>query len=117
MKYLLVYILAFVFAFGIIGCSSEKTKKDAKPEFKSAQKYMCVAYVAGYRDFDFTTIDVSGITHINYAFGNILEGEAVFDTTKIDGKNLTPDDIVKLNNRLEKYYRRLMTSEQKIVSN
>ena len=58
---------------------------------------MVVAYVAGYRDFDFTTIDVSGITHINYAFGNIRNGEAVFDTTKIDGKNLTPTDIEKLN--------------------
>lgn len=57
---------------------------------------MCVAYVAGYRDFDFTTIDVAGITHINYAFGNIRNGEAVFDTTKIDGKSLTPLDIEKL---------------------
>ena len=40
--------------------------------------------------FDFTTIDVAGITHINYAFVNIREGEVVFDTTKIDGKNQTP---------------------------
>ena len=97
MKNLLVYFLAFVFALGIMGCSSEKKKQGAEPEVKREQKYMCVAYVAGYRDFDFTTIDVSGITHINYAFGNIRDGEAVFDTTKIDGKNLTPDDIVKLN--------------------
>ncbi len=58
---------------------------------------MVVAYVAGYRDFDFTTIDVSRITHINYAFANIRNGEAVFDTTKIDGKRLTPKDIVALN--------------------
>ena len=97
MKYLLVCLMALVFAFCIAGCSSEKKKQDGQPEVKSEQKYMCVAYVAGYRDFDFTTIDVSGITHINYAFGNIRDGEAVFDTTKIDGKNLTPVDIVKLN--------------------
>ncbi len=58
---------------------------------------MVIAYVAGYRDFDFTTIDVSGITHINYAFANISDGEAIFDTTKIDGKRLTPKDIVALN--------------------
>ena len=74
-------------------CNTNKNTKSTK----SNNDYMVVAYVAGYRDFDFTTIDVSGITHINYAFANIRNGEAIFDTTKIDGKKLTPKDINALN--------------------
>lgn len=81
----------------VIGCNQASEPQQKKQAAQVDKDYMVVAYVAGYRDFDFTTIDVSGITHINYAFGNIRDGEAVFDTTKIDGKNLTPDDIVKLN--------------------
>lgn len=56
-----------------------------------------VAYLAGYRDFDFSIIDVFGTTHINYAFANIRDGEVAFDTTKIDGKNQSPKDFVALN--------------------
>ncbi|MFV0266604.1 MAG: glycoside hydrolase family 18 protein [Draconibacterium sp.] len=79
------------------GCNpAPKPKTEAQAD-NTPKDYMVVAYVAGYRDFDFSTIDVSGITHINYAFGNIRDGEAIFDTTKIDDKNLTPADIVKLN--------------------
>ncbi len=97
MKYLIVSIVALVFAMSMFGCSADKKTKAGKTEVKTEKEYMTVAYVAGYRDFDFTSIDVSGITHINYAFGNIRNDEAVFDTTKIDGKYLTPNDIVKLN--------------------
>uniref|UniRef100_UPI003216810E glycoside hydrolase family 18 protein n=1 Tax=uncultured Draconibacterium sp. TaxID=1573823 RepID=UPI003216810E len=91
MKYTLVLIVALFFAFTFSACNTKK-----KPSTETENKYMAVAYVAGYRDFDFSTIDVTGMTHINYAFGNIRNGEAVFDTTKIDGKNLTPNDLVKL---------------------
>jgi chitinase len=78
-------------------CKFSKQKETANIEkTKIEKKHMVVAYVAGYRDFDFASVDVSGITHINYAFGNIRDGEAVFDTTKIDNKQLTPKDIVKL---------------------
>lgn len=96
MKFKFLFIFIIVLAFTISGCNSAKQADSEKQEVKSEKEYMVVAYVAGYRDFDFTTIDVSGITHINYAFGNIKQGEAVFDTTKIDGKNLTPKDIEKL---------------------
>jgi chitinase len=83
----------------LISCKARNQNNEEKSvaENNSNKAYMVVAYVAGYRDFDFSTIDVSGITHINYAFGNIRDGEAVFDTTKIDGKNLTPVDIEKLH--------------------
>jgi chitinase len=92
--------LSFVLIISVLlfsSCKFSRQKPNASNSSVSKEKeYMVVAYVAGYRDFDFATIDVSGITHINYAFGNIRDGEAIFDTTKIDGKNLTPKDIEKL---------------------
>ena len=94
--YFPIAIIAIIFLCSNCKLAGKKAKTENQT-VQSEKKYMVVAYVAGYRDFDFTTIDVSGITHINYAFGNIRDGEAVFDTTKIDGKNLTPKDIYALN--------------------
>jgi Chitinase len=88
------YLLFFSFVLGFSSCQFSSAKKT---ETKSAKKYNVVAYVAGYRNFDFSTIDASRLTHINYAFVNIKSGEVVFDSTKIDGKALTPNDLTKLN--------------------
>ncbi len=97
LKHIYLSIILIVILF-LSSCISSVNKEAAKKTVVPTHKnYMVVAYVAGYRDFDFTTIDVSGITHINYAFANIRDGEAIFDTTKIDGKRLTPKDIEALN--------------------
>ena len=95
----LLFVAASFFSTVLFsGCTNNNQKANNQDtENEKANKRMVVAYVAGYRDFDFTTIDVSGITHINYAFANIRNGEVVFDTTKIDGKRLTSYDIEKLN--------------------
>ena len=58
-------------------------------------KYNVVAYVAGYRNFDFSTIQADKITHINYAFVNVVDGRVHFDTS-IDNTPLRKDDIFKL---------------------
>jgi len=79
------------------GCNSQQKSNPENQAEKAGKKYMVVAYVAGYREFDFSTIDVSGITHINYAFANIREGKVVFDTTKIDGVVPNAGDIEELN--------------------
>jgi len=60
------------------------------------KKYNVVAYVAGYRNFDFSTIRADKITHINYAFVNVVDGQVHFDTS-IDNTPLKKDDIAKLN--------------------
>jgi len=60
------------------------------------KKYNVVAYVAGYRDFDFATIQADKITHINYAFANVVDGEVHFDTS-IDNTPLKKGDIFKLH--------------------
>jgi chitinase len=79
------------------GCNSQQKSNAEKQAVQTVKNYMVVAYVAGYREFDFSTIDVSGITHVNYAFANIRNGEVVFDTTKIDGVVPNAGDIVELN--------------------
>lgn len=46
-----------------------------------------IGYAAGYEDYDFSKIDASKLTHINFAFANIVDGKAAFeldtDTAKI----------------------------------
>ncbi len=93
------FILTLIFAgsFLFSGCNSKQKANSEKQLAASEKKYMVVAYVAGYREFDFSTIDVSGITHINYAFANIRDGEVVFDTVKIDGVVPNSGDVDELN--------------------
>jgi chitinase len=96
-KFFFIPVLFVAVSFLFSGCNSQQKSKAENQTVKSEKKYMVVAYVAGYREFDFSTIDVSGITHINYAFANIRDGEVVFDTTKIDGVVPNAGDIVELN--------------------
>ncbi|MGE5297316.1 MAG: glycosyl hydrolase family 18 protein, partial [Solirubrobacterales bacterium] len=70
------------------GCHSSSTS--------AQKKYNVVAYVAGYRDFDFSTIQAKKITHINYAFVNVVDGQVHFDAS-IDNTPLKKDDLFKLN--------------------
>ena len=65
----------------------------------SEESYRTVSYIAGYRDFDFSTIDVSKLTHIIFAFANIIDGEVAFSNEPIDGKVLIKSDIDELLKR------------------
>ncbi len=59
----------------------------------SANEYMVVGYVAGFRGYDFSGIDAAKLTHINYAFANIIDGEVMFGSEKIDDTEMNSDDI------------------------
>jgi len=96
-KFFFIPVLFIAVSILFSGCSSQQKGKPENESVKSEKRYMVVAYIAGYREFDFSTIDVSGITHINYAFANIRNGEVVFDTTKIDGVVPNAGDILELN--------------------
>lgn len=63
---------------------------------KEFKKYNVVGYVAGYRDFDFSKIDAKKLTHINYAFANVIDGKVQFDTTDIDNTSLKTTDLEEL---------------------
>ena len=79
------YFLAVLLIF-MISCTNRQTN----------EKYRIVGYIAGFRSFDFNTIDAAKLTHINSAFANIIDGEVRFDTTRIDNAETNSDDIRKL---------------------
>lgn len=57
------------------------------------RKYMVVGYVAGFRRYDFSQIDATRLTHINYAFANIIDGQVRFGSEMIDNTEMNNDDI------------------------
>lgn len=97
MKHYSFYILLIFSTILLSGCNTKQKSNPENQTVKTGKNYMVVAYVAGYREFDFSTIDVSGITHVNYAFANIRDGKVVFDTVKIDGVLPNSGDIDELN--------------------
>lgn len=73
---------------------STQQQQRISPSGSSPKNYKVVAYVAGYRDFDFTSIQAQKLTHINYAFANIIDGKVCFGgDTQIDETDLNEDDI------------------------
>ena len=82
MKKSLVFIL-WPLAFIAASCGN----RSASPE------YMVVGYVAGYRNYDFSKIDASSLTHVNYAFANIINGEVMFGSEGIDDTDMNAEDI------------------------
>jgi chitinase len=64
---------------------------------KSTETYMVVAYVAGFRNFDFTAINAAKLTHINYAFANVIDGEIMFGSEGIDHTEMNAEDIRALS--------------------
>ncbi|PXY39171.1 chitinase [Flavobacterium cheongpyeongense] len=55
-------------------CTSlKKTDNQSKEDFK------IIGYVAGYEKFDVAEIDAAKLTHLNYAFANIVDGNVQFE--------------------------------------
>ncbi|MBJ7879808.1 glycoside hydrolase family 18 protein [Gelidibacter salicanalis] len=54
--------------------AQEVSKEDAEPV-----DMKIIGYAAGYEDYDFSEIDATKLTHINFAFANIVEGKAAFE--------------------------------------
>lgn len=63
----------------------------------SPDNYVVVAYVAGFRNYDFSKIEASKLTHINYAFANIIDGEVMFGSETIDDTEMNAEDIRSLS--------------------
>ena len=62
------------------------------------KKYKTIAYVAGFRDFDFSTIQANKISHINYAFANIIDGKVAFGGKTAESEAALKDsDIASLH--------------------
>lgn len=76
-------IIASVMLFIAASCGSRP----------SSENYMVVGYVAGFRNYDFAAIDAAKLTHINYAFANIIGGEVMFGSEGIDDTEMNEGDI------------------------
>lgn len=92
------FFLSLIVVF-TLGCksSSENVEDTSNSEEISKVERRVVGYIAGYRKYDFSKMQADKLTHINYAFANIIDGKVAFDTAKIDGVQLKKEDIDELN--------------------
>ncbi|MBI9069341.1 MAG: glycoside hydrolase family 18 protein [Salinivirgaceae bacterium] len=81
--------LALVFCFGCSGNHKDESQSEAKTPKR------IIAYVAGWASFDISTIEAKKITHINYAFANIVNGEVQFE---LDNDSVNIQKLIKLKN-------------------
>jgi chitinase len=82
MKRILLFVVSGVVLF-ISSCGTNST----------GSEHMVVGYVAGFRNYDFSDIDATKLTHINYAFANIIDGRVAFGSDMIDNTDRDIEDI------------------------
>ncbi len=102
-KFNVLLIFSFILLGIFFSCktTSDKEKNENTQEEPKVQdkKYRIVGYVAGYRELDFSSIAVEKLTHINYAFANIIDGKIKFgaEDDPIDKVELKTEDLETLN--------------------
>lgn len=57
----------------------ETEDKTTQTEASPVEDLKIIGYAAGYEDYDFSLIDATKLTHINFAFANIVDGKAAFE--------------------------------------
>jgi chitinase len=102
----LTYII-FISLF--FACSNEAEKKAplkeaVETEQKAIENYKIIGYAAGYEDYDFSKIDATKLTHINFAFANIVDGKAAFELETDASKIATLISLKKQNPDLKVLY-------------
>jgi chitinase len=84
--------LSFLLVLSIAIASCSSGKKEA--ETSSPKEYKVIGYIAGWKGVDPDKIDVEKLTHINYAFANVIDGAV------IEGEGRAEQDrenLIKLN--------------------
>ena len=80
----------------MVGVFSTKYEPPTWGKFTPPSEYKIVGYYAAWgvymRQFFLSGVDVSRLTHLNYAFANIINGEAVIGDNRADPKNF---DLLK----------------------
>src|SRR5690606_17835792 len=75
----------FVTVFYFVVLQACKTEKELT---STDRKYVIIGYVPGFRGtIDVSTIDANKLTHINYAFVNVLDSVAVLTNLETDTVN------------------------------
>lgn len=61
--------------FGFLSCESKNTSE--KLTENGDLKYNIIGYIAGWKGVDTAKIEATKLTHINYAFANVIDGKVV----------------------------------------
>lgn len=81
-------VLACLFLVVLVSYGQQK---NLKGDFK------IIGYAAGYENYDFSKIDAEKLTHINFAFANIIDGKATFELETDAEKIQTLMDLERVN--------------------
>lgn len=61
--------------FGFLSCESKNTSETLTEN--GDHKYNIIGYIAGWKGVDTAKIEATKLTHINYAFANVIDGKVV----------------------------------------
>ncbi|AUC83824.1 chitinase [Polaribacter sp. ALD11] len=104
--------IKYLFIIPLFFACSNSTKKsnDKKVAIESVNNaavnkdFKIIGYAAGYEDYDFSKIDATKLTHINFAFANIVDGKAKFELETDKAKIATLISLKKQNPNLKVLY-------------
>ena len=97
--------------FTLVLCQCQNPVENQKQQEKDpVMTYKTIAYVAGFRDFDFSEIQADKLTHINYAFANIIDGKVAFG-----GKTATDEDALKETDMAELHQLKEINPKLKVL--
>ncbi|MCK5775194.1 MAG: glycoside hydrolase family 18 protein [Bacteroidales bacterium] len=102
-----IFIILTALSLGMWQCESptnnteNQEKQVNKKEPIVVKEYKTIAYVAGFRDFDFSTIQAEKISHINYAFANIIDGKVAFGGKTAENEAALKDSDIASLHRLK----------------
>ncbi|RXJ49941.1 glycoside hydrolase family 18 protein [Gelidibacter gilvus] len=79
-----IFLIPLFFACNNSSEKKEETNQEVSNQEQTTAKrsdvdLKIIGYAAGYEDYDFSKIDATKLTHINFAFANIVEGKAAFE--------------------------------------
>ncbi|MCR9013741.1 glycoside hydrolase family 18 protein [Aquiflexum gelatinilyticum] len=85
----------FLLLIGLFSCESKNTTVSLVAG--EEHKYKIIGYIAGWKGVDTAKIDAAKMTHINYAFANVIDGKVMEGEgrEKSDKENLTKLNSLK----------------------
>lgn len=91
-------LFLFLLVIGFLSCQTKNTS-DVLTEGEDP-KYKIIGYLAGWKGVDTTKIDAKKLTHINYAFANVIDGKVIEGEgrEKADKENLAKLNSLKKSN-------------------
>ena len=103
-------LIKLIFLVSLFFACSNTDKKQSVPnqeqptQEKTNEDLKIIGYAAGYEDYDFSEIDATKLTHINFAFANIVDGKAAFELETDADKIATLIALKKQNPTLKVLY-------------